>query len=160
MTIYEIDEKLQRYLESAIDPETGEIANENALEEYMNCIEEREKKVESIFLLYKDVSAEAEAVKKEKMNLQKREKTLLNKAVSLKRFGEKVLEGEKFKTPKVSITYRKSEGVVIGEHAVVPPKYLKCAEPKPDLAGLKKALKEGKKIDGIKLETRQNIQIN
>lgn len=159
MKLYEINEKMQRYLEAAFDQDTGEVLSEEAMEEYLALEEEREQKIESIFLLFKAVSAEAEAVGAERKKLQEREKALKNKAQSLKEFGTKVLAGEKFKTSRVNVSYRKNDRLVVSNDATIPPEYLKQAEPTIDILGLKRAIKTGAEYQGITIEQVSNIQI-
>ena len=71
----------------------------------------------------------------------------------------KYLDGEKYKSAKVSISYRTGTSVDIAEGAVVPDKFLKYSEPTPDKTGLKAALKAGEILPGITLVTSQSIQI-
>ena len=93
--------------------------------------------------------AEAKALKEEKEKFAARQKAVENKAESLKKWLDYALQGERFKTTTVQITYRKSEQVVIDDIYKVDEKYLKYAEPTPDKAEIKKALKQGEEILGI-----------
>ena len=103
--------------------------------------------------------SDAEALKSEKENLAKRQKVAESKAASLKEYLSRYLDGEKFKSARVAISFRSGSSVDIAEGASVPEEYLKYSEPKPDKAGLKAALKAGEKFPGITLITSQNIQI-
>lgn len=67
--------------------------------------------------------------------------------------------GEKIKTSKVAISWRKSENVQITAGAFLPDEYLTYKEPEPNKAAIKKALKAGTSIDGATLVTTNNIQI-
>ena len=128
--------------------------------EILNCVDmERVQKVENIGCWIKNLLADAKALKEEKDNLVKRQKAAENKAESLKRFLSSYLNGEKFKTTRVAISYRSNSSVDIAEGAVVPEEYLRYSEPTPDKIGLKAALKAGDKFPGITLVTSQNIQI-
>ena len=152
MNLYEIDSAIM----DCVDMETGEIIDMEALEDLQM---ERDQKIEGIGCWIKNLLADAKALKEEKDNLAARQKAAENKATSLKTFLSSYLNGEKFKTAKVSISYRKSDSVNIAEGAVIPEEYLKYSEPTPDKIGLKAALKSGEKIQGISLVTSNNIQI-
>lgn len=150
MKLYEIEQAI----EGCVDLETGEIIDAEKLEE-LNI--ECDRKIENIALWIKNLTAEADAIKTEKMSLAKRQSVCENKADSLKAFLSGYLAGERFKTAKVAISYRKSEAVEITGD--VPDAFLIPQEPKIDKAEIKTALKAGKLVEGAKLIERQNIQI-
>lgn len=152
MKLYEIDNAIM----DCVDMETGEIID---IERLSALQMERDRKIEGIGCWIKNLLADAKALKEEKDNLAARQKAAENKAASLKEFLSKYLNGEKFKTAKVAISYRKSDSVDISADATIPDDFLKYAEPTPDKVGLKAALKAGKEIPGITLVTSQNIQI-
>ena len=66
----------------------------------------------------KSLLADANAIKAEKDKLAEREKALKNKADSLKKYLDRTLNGSKFETPKVSISYRKSSSVEVDENFI------------------------------------------
>lgn len=152
MNLYEIDSAIM----NCVDMETGEIIDMEALEDLQM---ERDQKIEGIGCWIKNLLADAKALKEEKDNLAARQKAAENKAASLKTFLSRYLNGEKFKTAKVTISYRKSDSVDITEGAVIPEEYLKYSEPTPDKIGLKAALKAGEEFPGISIVTSSNIQI-
>lgn len=152
MNLYEIDSAIM----NCVDAETGEIIDTEALEDLEIA---RDQKIENIACWIKNLTSDAKALKEEKDNLTARQKAAENKAASLKEFLSSYLNGEKFKTAKVAISYRKSDSVVVAENAILPEEFLKYAEPTPDKVGLKAALKSGKEISGVTLVTSQNIQI-
>lgn len=156
MTLFEIDKALYEF-EFEIDEETGEILN---AEELDNLKMEREKKIEGVGLWYKNLTAEAEAVKAEKNAMAEREKRLKNKAESLKKYLEYALQGEKFNTPKVAMSFRKSKSVEIDDGANLPENYVRVktvVEPEKKL--LKEALENGEVIEGARLVEKNNISI-
>lgn len=152
MNLYEIDSAIM----DCVDMETGEIIDMEALEDLQM---KRDQKIENIGCWIKNLLADAKALKEEKDNLAARQKAAENKAASLKAFLSSYLNGEKFKTAKVAISYRKSDSVDIAEGAVIPEEYLKYSDPTPDKIGLKAALKAGEKFPGISIVTSSNIQI-
>ena len=97
MTIYEIDNEIM----NCIDMETGEVIDTDKLNELQM---ERDAKIENVALWIKELKAEAEAIKNEKQSLAERQRVAESKAESLKNWLAYVLNGEKFKTSKCSIS--------------------------------------------------------
>lgn len=156
MSLFDIDKAIYDF-EFEIDEETGEILN---AEELDNLKMEREKKIEGVGLWYKNLKAEAEAVKAEKDAMAEREKRLKNKAESLKRYLSYALQGEKFNTPKVAMSFRKSTSVEVDEGAELPENYVRVKTVvEPDKKMLKEALDNGEIIAGARLIEKQNVII-
>ena len=159
MTLYEIQDNIRKAIEQGFDEETGEIFDTDALE----ALEiQRDEKIENIALFIKDLKAEVEAIKNEKLALAKRQQTAENHAESLKRYLTKCLDGEKFKSPRVAISYRKSQTVEFIDGFdvnLLPEEYQRRVEPEADKTALKDALKEGKEIYGVYLEDHTNTII-
>ena len=155
-TLWEIDKAIMDW-EMEIDPETGEVLN---YEELDNLNIERDKKIEGIGLYFKNISAEAEMVKAEAKNLTERYKRLENKAESLKKYLAYALQGEKFSTPRLAVSYRKSESVEIGQDFVYDKKWCDVQTTyKPDKKKIKDAIKSGKKVAGAKIVEKQNMSV-
>lgn len=151
-TLYEIDEKIL----NCVDMETGEIIDVERLGQLQLA---REDKVEGIALWIKNLLSDVDAIKSEEEKLAQRRKANENKAKNLKEYLSKFLNGQKFKTPKVSISYRKSESVEVTDLSKLDDDYLKFAEPTVDKTKVKKALKAGTVLQGVSLVENQNIQI-
>lgn len=151
-SLYEIDEQIL----ACIDEETGEIFD---VEKFEALSIERDSKIESLCLLIKNYSAEAEALKAEKQSFAKRQKTAENTAERLKKYVSDYLNGTKFKTTKVSVSYRKSESLEVAEGAVVPEEFLRYSEPEVKKDDLKAFLKSGGHVDGVSIKINNNIQI-
>lgn len=156
MTLYEIDAAINEFFASHIDPDTGEVTG---LEELEQLQIDRQKKIENIALYYKNILADADAIKREKIKLADRQKRAETKAENLKNYLAYRLNGEKFESARVAVTYRKSEGLVIDTEREIPSEYLIPQEPKVDKTALKRAIKRGAEIAGVTVETRQNIQV-
>lgn len=123
------------------------------LEEY------RDEAIEGVAMGIKEAKAEAEAIKAEEKALAQRRKVRENKANGLMKYLSDYLAGRKFSTPKVAISYRKSEVIEIADLNAVPDEFLAPQPPKVDKVGLKKAVKGGAVIDGVTIVEKQNIQI-
>lgn len=150
MTLYEIDEAMLK----CIDEETGEVDTE-MLDALTMA---KESKLENIALWIKDLEAEAEALKAEKQAFEKRQQAAEKKAESLKNYLTGYLNGEKFKTVKCAVSFRKTQSVNIINVMDVPPMYVNV-EIKPDKNAIKAALKDGKKVSGAELVESTSCQI-
>ena len=159
MNLWEINDAIRKAIEQGFDEETGEIFDASDIEALQI---QRDEKIENIALFIKNLKAEAEAIKAEKMNLAKRQQTAENRAEWLKQYLTKCLDGEKFKTAKVAISYRKSQTVEFIDGFNVnqlPEQFQRKVEPEADKTALKDALKEGKEIYGVYLEDHTNTII-
>ena len=156
MTLYEIDKAILDF-EFEIDEESGEILNAADLDELKMA---RDDKIEGISLWIKNLEAEKEAVKHEKDNFADREKRLGKKIDSLKGYLTYALDGQKFSTPKVAVSFRKSESVHVTDEYLIPDEYkIFTVVKKPDKGVIKDALKKGKEIMGVELVEKRNVQI-
>ena len=158
MQLYELDAMIESLLEQE-DPETGELLCD--MEQLEAVLMERDAKLENIALYIKNKTAEAEAIKTEKLALEKRQKTAANKAERAKGFLEEYLKGQKFSTPKVAVSYRRSEAVDLTDrfwHTANNGRFLKYT-PEADKTAIKAALKNGEEIPGAELVSRNNMQI-
>ena len=151
MNIYDINRKI----ESCVSEE-GEVIDEEMLSALLMA---KKEKIENVACWIKNLTAEAEAIKAEKEKLAKRQKQAEAKEESLKKWLAFALEGEKFTTARVAISYRKSVSVQVDE-SLLDKKYMKeKVTYTPDKTALKKALQAGENIEGAYLEEKQNIQI-
>ena len=160
MNIYEIDQAIA----NLVDPETGEIQDFDAFAELQIS---RETKLENMALWVKDLTANAKAIRDEELALSDRRRALESKAESLKDYLTRMLNGEKFSTPKVVVSYRKSAAVEIEDEnrfvelmkAAGCVQYLTAHEPTINKTAIAAALKSGAFVPGANLVERQNIQI-
>ena len=163
MKLYEINEELQRLFDldpesetHLVDPETGEVIFGTADEIFNQLAMAWDQKIEGIALLIKNNLAEAEAIRAEEIKLAERRRVKENAAARLKEFLGQELNGTKFESARVKISYRKSTSVEItGE---VPVQYLRV-KTEPDKTALKKALEVGEEIPGAELVTKNGIII-
>lgn len=152
MTLYEIDQELL----SCIDAETGEVIDA----EKLNSLQmERETKIESVALWIKDLKAEAEALKAEKLAFADRQKAAENKAESLKNWLSEALNGEKFKTTKVAVSFRKTKSVMVDSVYDLDAKYVKYKDPDPDKKAIKEAIEAGQTVKGAQLVESVSVTI-
>lgn len=157
MNIYEIDNAMF----SLIDEETGEIKDYEAFEELQI---QKEEKIENTALWYKNLVAESKAIREEEKALAERRKSLEHRAESLKNFVNQALQGNKFSTSKVAISYRKSTAVEVDDkfvdYATKNNKdLLTFKRPEPNKTAIKEMLQGGFDIPHATLIERNNMSI-
>ena len=157
MSIYDIDAAIV----SLIDTETGEVTDEEAFDALQM---ERDKKVENIGLLLKNTVAEAKAIKEEEQALSARRKTAEHKVERLKNLLAYALHGEKFSTPKLKVSYRKSRVVNLDPQFIEwaesnADDLLTYSEPKVNKTAVRDAIDSGRDIKFATIETKQNMQV-
>jgi hypothetical protein len=163
MKLYELTESMLRAQDildaEAFDPATGEIKDPTPeLKALLDTIEGAfDDKIENIVKLVKKLKAEAEILKKEEDRMASRRKSREKSAEWLKTYAAQAMDavdkGKKIKSPLLTIWVQESEGgVEIMERATVPEEFLKPPKPREaDKTKLKKALKGGRKIPGIRI---------
>ena len=152
MKLYEIDEAIM----ACIDAETGEIIDADKLDKLTM---ERDAKIENVALWIKDLKAEAEALKAEKMAFAERQKVAENKIESLKKWLAYALDGQDYKSVRASVSFRKSQAVEIADIYKVDENYLRYKEPEADKTAIKEALKAGKNVAGATLVENTSVII-
>lgn len=161
--LYEINEDIERCIQNGIDEDTGEFT---AFDELSALQMERDAKLEGVALYIKDARAEATAIKAEMDALKKRMEKLIRKADGAEEWLATNLNGQKFSTPRVECTFRKSDGVELDDE------FAEWATMHPDLnlidvqmkvvpkkSEIKKLLKQGIILEHCRLDVRQNIQV-
>lgn len=159
MTLFEIDKAIREF-EFDIDPETGEIMNYGALDALTL---DRTRKIENVGCYIKNLAVDSAALKAESKKMTERARIIDNKIESLKGYLNHAIEGEKFSTTNVAISWRRSESVDIISDALVPDEYCNIEQVtvrKPDKAAIKAALKAGEDVSGAALIKKQNVQIS
>lgn len=156
MNLYEIKQSIQEAIDKCIDMETGEIINPELLD---NLNEQLNIKRENIALYIKNLVADSKAIDEEIKNLTARKRSINNKVDWLKSYLANDLQGNKFETAKVVVSFRRSKAIDIAPNANIPDDYLIPQEPKVDKTGLKKAIQSGEIIAGVSIVEKQNISI-
>lgn len=157
MKLYEINAALEELLDQT-DPETGELTCD--LEQLEALMMERDERLEGLALYIKNSDAEAKAIRDEEKALAERRRSLENKAERAKGFLMEQLAGEKFATPRVTVSYRKSEQVVVSmEFFTIDAneRFLRYKDPEADKTAIKNALKAGETVPGAELVSNTNM---
>jgi len=155
LSLYKINEEIEKAIEMSVDKETGEIKDFAILE---SLEMQRTEKALNIAKYIKTLLAESEAIKRVEQGLRDRRQAMENKAERIKGYLSSCVQGEKIQDAEIVISWRKSQSVNITETAEIPEQF-KRIEIKPDKAGLKQALKDGIVFEGITLEEKESIQI-
>lgn len=108
MTLFEIDSAL----DALVDHETGELLD---FEAFSALRMERTAKLEGVAVWYKSEMAQSAAIKAEEDALKARREAHERKANRLKSYLSESLCGEKFETPKCSISFRKTSSTQIDD---------------------------------------------
>ena len=145
MTLFEINEQIQKAIELGFDHETGEILDACALEQLQI---DRDEKIENICLYIKDLTAEAKALADEAKALSERKERSAKKAESLKNYLQAMLDGQKWKSSKAAVSYRKTQSV----------EFLRIKK-EADKTAIKEVLKAGAAVSGAHLEEKQSMSI-
>lgn len=162
LSLYDIDLKIRSFLDNLPVDEDGCIDPES-FKEIEQLQEERKEKLENIALYYKELCAEAKAIKSEADNLTARYKATANKAERLKEYlsYSMLANGdEDLKTPRCKVSFRPSEKVIITDLSLLDDEFIKVKEERDaDKDAIKKAIKAGAEVKGAYIEAKQNIQI-
>lgn len=154
-TLYELVKEIENF-DLQIDEETGELLNIDELDALQL---EKDAKVENICLWIKNLKSDAEAYRTEKKAFEQKIRAAENKAAKLTAYVDYILAGNKFKSSKVSVSYRKSEQIECADLLDVDVDYLRYKEPELDKKKIKEAIKAGIEVKGCQLVERQNLQI-
>ncbi len=153
----------QEYLELASALEHGEVTpeletqlaiTETALQTkavgYAHIIREGKANIAAM----KDEIARIQGLLKSEQNKVDRLETAISNAMQM--FGV-----HEVKTPLVKLSFRRSEAVVGDANAALPDEFVRVVpeQRKPDLPAIKSAIKEGREVDGYRIEERFNLQI-
>lgn len=151
-SLYDID----RAILECVDLDTGEIIDAEKLDALQM---ERSAKIESVALWYKNLLSDAAQYKAEKDAFAEKERAATAKAERLKQYLTDALQGEKYKSTRVNISYRKSERVIVENVYSLPTQFVKFSEPTPDKTALKNAIKNGEEVYGAYIDLVQSTII-
>ena len=151
-TLYEINAAIL----SCIDLETGEIID---VEQLQDLQMEREQKIENVALWYKNLLSDAAQYKAEKDAFAERERAARAKADRLKAYLLDALQGDKYQSTRVNISYRNSSRVVVDDVLNLPPRFVKFADPEPNKTEIAAAIKNGEEVCGAHIESNVSMII-
>ena len=156
MTLYDIDARIA----ALVDPETGELLDYDAFSQLQI---DRDQLIENMALWYKDLKAEAAAIKAEAEALTERRKAAERRADRLREHLDRALDGQKFTTARCSISFRTSSSVQL-ENAGDMVTWLETngyddaityKPPEVSKTAIGKLLKSGVNVPGAWIETKR-----
>ncbi len=163
MKLYEIKHDIEQLLISHFAEDGEFIGGDEEWDNFdhqLNMLETSyNEKVENTALYIKNLKAEAEALKAEKMAFAERQKQAERKIEWLTEYLTRNMHGSTFESPKVSIKWRKSTSAEITDESLIPEDYLVPQPPKIDKRGILADLRAGLDVPGAVLSENQNIQI-
>lgn len=160
-SLFDIDADIRAFIDHlyAVTDEDGTIPDAD-FEQLEALNAERDKKVDNIALYYKELLADAEALKAESDKLAKRAKIAKNKAERLKDYLDRTMDGHPFESSRNKIGWINRKDQLELDEKLLPKKYfIKKFEFKPDKDRIKEVLKSGTKIKGAELKEKKYIQI-
>lgn len=164
-TLFEIDKALEIALEHGCT-EDGEILEEDELKILLDKLKmSKEQKIDNIASYIKNLTVEAEALKKEKQYLEYRQKQKERKITSLKKYLDTFMQYsgmKKYESTRNVISYRKSTVVQINNPDKIPEDLWNISVKKePSLSKIKEYLKSNKqdKMQGAELVQKNNLTI-
>lgn len=166
MNLYQIDSLIEALLadEACTDPETGELLPD--IEAQLDALQmEREAKVENLACYVKNLAAAAKAMRDEEKTLAARRQAVEAKAERLKGYLSSALAGEKFSSPRVAISFRRTSSVLVNESL-----FLECKtnelipgaityEPKISKTAIKRAIEQGQAVIGAEIVSSMSMSI-
>ena len=118
----------------------------------------KDEKIDNCISFIKSRTAMAEALKNEKMAINRRQQQAENEAQRVKEYLAFCLDGSKWESTAGKVSYRRSESVEVTNLLALPEEYQKW-KLEADKAALKADLKEGAIIDGAHLIEKINTII-
>lgn len=139
------------------DEETGEILNAEAITDVQCAAEE---KIAGCAMYVKDMTADVEALSAAIREMSDRKAALVKRIEKVKALMLPAVQATgKVKTPFVTVSTRRSVGVVIDDVSAIPENFIKV-EKTPRKTDLMAALKTGAEIAGAHLEERESVSIS
>lgn len=170
MKLYDIDAALRELggmldagVAEAVDGETGEIIDIAAALEAMQI--ERERKIDGVACMVKEMMAEVAAIANERRALAARQDAKDRQLDALRAWLQAALTDDTgtarpFESPRTVIRFRRVKTVQVDGGAALPLEYQRIKTTiEPDKAALREALKAGQVIPGAALVERQSMTV-
>lgn len=163
MSLYQIAAEYRQMVERLMDVHDDEqvIADTISAESYP-----LEIKAQNVAYAIKNLEATAAAIKAEEQKMADRRKAMENRAKRIREYLQTCLEAaqvSKVECPHFALAVRLNPpSVEVYEPALLPPSFLRFAEPPPpapDKDAIKEALKAGKEVPGAHLVQAKRLEI-
>lgn len=160
MKLHDIDSQLERLLDGAVDPETGEVRDEHLFAQLNGLKMRRENLALDLACYAKDREAEADALKTEKAKLQKRETVARKRFENTRAYLANFIQaGEKLSDARAAISWHRSKAVILSAAPEDLDPRFQRKKIEADKDEIRRALLGGEEVVGAVLEERHNIQL-
>ena len=160
INIFDIDRACKEALEAAIDEETGEIVNEDALEAFYALDMQKSEIINNLIRYIKNEKFFGEDCKKIKEEMESKIASSNRKINSLKEILQTVLHGEKFKSANGSVYYKDTVSTNVPRDAEelkkLPEKFVRW-KPEANVTEIKEALLRGEEVEGCSLKQNRSV---
>lgn len=169
-SLYQIREDIDRILETGlvVDPETGEISNDDAAAKLSELQLGEKEKLENVALYIKNLAADVDAIKAEENALADRRRPKEKKIASLRDYLAGFMEftnRKKLETARCALSFRASKSLAVTdeaavrEYAKINNDILRYKEPELNKKLITDLIKSGVVIAGAELTDKVNLQI-
>lgn len=164
MALYELDKRYLEVLENgfSVDDETGEILFDT--DNIENLEDDINSKIDNIACYIKDLNSLKDSIANEQKALLERKKAIDAKVEKLEDYIKQsmlVRNQNKYESSRNKISFRKSTSLFVEDESLIDDDTLFTikVEKKLDKKKVTSLLKEGKEIEGCKLQENINLQI-
>ena len=160
MKLYEVNQMIEGIFEQLVDPETGEIVENEALLAQLDSLQmERSRILEYLAKLVLNTRSQMAALKEEEKRLKERRASLERKDTRLMEILDRECAGEKTDCGVATVCYRKTTKVEVGDDAtavswLTENGHTQCYRvPAPEISKteVKKLLAAGTEVPGVAL---------
>ena len=160
MKLYEVNQMIEGIFEQLVDPETGEIVENEALLAQLDSLQmERSRILEYLAKLVLNTRSQMAALKEEEKRLKERRASLERKDTRLMEILDRECAGEKTDCGVATVCYRKTTKVEVGDDAtavswLMDHGHAQCYRvPAPEISKteVKKLLAAGTEVPGVAL---------
>ena len=160
MKLYEVNQMIEGIFEQLVDPETGEIVENEALLAQLDSLQmERSRILEYLAKLVLNTRSQMAALKEEEKRLKERRASLERKDTRLMEILDRECAGEKTDCGVATVCYRKTTRVEVGDDAtavswLMDHGHTQCYRvPAPEISKteVKKLLAAGTEVPGVAL---------
>lgn len=164
MALYELDNRYLEVLENgfSVDDETGEILFD--ADNIENLEDDINSKIDNIACYIKDLNSLKDSIANEQKALLERKKSIDAKVEKLEEYIKQSMlarNQKKYESARNKISFRKSTSLFVEDESLIGDDTLFTikVEKKLDKKKVTSLLKEGKEIEGCKLQENINLQI-
>lgn len=158
-SLYEIEQVYIDWL-AKVEENDGEVTDELMIE-LESLAKDLDTKAEIIGVFVKDLRADAEKYKAEKLKLDARQKaanSLADRLIARLENSMRAMGRTKFSSPKVQISFRSAASVKITDETLIPDEFWRVSkEPKKD--DIKTAIKAGVEVAGAEIEYKESLWV-